>query len=178
MQKALRQQHYSSTSPRFLTHYSEVRWSKYFSPKASLKKTSQPQWCYTKHVKVHSPDRDTEYFDIVADVLQGDILSPYLFIIYIDYVLRTSIDLMKENSFYLAKEKSIRYPAQTITNADYADDIALLANTPSQAETMLHSLGQAAAGIGFHVNADKTEYMWFNPKGDNSTLKGRRLKLQ
>ena len=30
---------------------------------------------------VHSPDGDTTYFDIVAGVLQGDTLIPYLFII-------------------------------------------------------------------------------------------------
>ena len=30
-------------------------------------------------VKVHSPDGDTDYFDIVAQVLQGDTLAPYLF---------------------------------------------------------------------------------------------------
>ena len=48
-----------------------------------------------------------------------------------------------------------RYPAKTITDADYADDIALLANTPNQAETQLHSLERAAAGIGLLVNAPK-----------------------
>ena len=32
-------------------------------------------------VKVRSPDGGTEYFDIVAGVLQGDTLAPYLFII-------------------------------------------------------------------------------------------------
>ena len=32
-------------------------------------------------VKVHSPDGDTDYFDIVAGVLQGDTLALYLFII-------------------------------------------------------------------------------------------------
>ena len=51
-----------------------------------------------------------------------------------------SINKMKDNSFKLTKKRSRRYPALTITNADYADDIALLANTPAQAETLLHSL--------------------------------------
>ena len=37
------------------------------------------------------------------------------------------------------KARSRRYPADTITDADYADDIALLANTPTQAEFLLHS---------------------------------------
>ena len=54
-------------------------------------------------VKVCSLDEDTNYFDIVAGVLQGDTLAPYLFIINQDYVLRTSIDIMKDNSFKLAK---------------------------------------------------------------------------
>ena len=83
---------------------------------------------------------ETEYFDIVAGVLQGDTLAPYLFIICLDYVLRTSIDKIRGNGFELTKKRSRRYPATTITDADYADDIAILANTPDQAETLLHSL--------------------------------------
>ena len=50
----------------------------------------------------------------------------------------------------------------TITDANNADDIVLLANTPTQAKSLLHSLEQATGGIGLHVNADKTVYMCFN----------------
>ena len=50
-------------------------------------------------VKVGSLDGDTDNFDIAAGVLQGDTLTQYLFIIYLDYVLRTSIDKIKENGF-------------------------------------------------------------------------------
>ena len=128
-------------------------------------------------VKVRSPDGDTEYFDIVEGVLQGDTLSPYLFIICLNYVLRTSIDKIRENGVVLTKKRSRRYPAKTITDDDYADDIALLANTPNQAETLLHSLERAAAGIGLHVNAHKTEYMCFNQAGGISTLDRTSLKL-
>ena len=128
-------------------------------------------------VKVRSTDGDTEYFDIVAGVLQGDTLAPYLFIICLDYVRRTSIDKIKENGFELTKKRSRRYPATTITDADYADDIAILANTPDQAETQLHSLERAAANIGLYVNAHKTEYMCYNQTGDISTLEGTPLKL-
>ena len=127
-------------------------------------------------VKVRSPDGDTEYFDIVAGVLQGDTLAPYLFIICLDYVLRTSIDKISENGFELTK-RSKRYPSKTITDADYADNLALLANTPNQAETLLHSLERAAAGIGLHVNAHKTEYMCYNQTGNITTLDGASLKL-
>ena len=117
---------------------------------------------------------ETDYFDIVAGVLQGNMLAPYLFIICLDYVLRTSIDNIRENGFMLTKKRSRGYPAKTITDADY---IALLANTPNQAETLLHSLEQAAAGIGLHVNAHKTEFMCFDQKGDISTLDRTSLKL-
>ena len=128
-------------------------------------------------VKVRSPDGDTDYFNIVAGILQGDTLAPYLFIICLDYVLRTSIDKIRENGFKLTKERSRRYPAKTTTGADYADDIAILANTPDQAETLLHSLDRAAAGIGLHANAHETEYMCFNQTGNISTLNGRSQKL-
>ena len=56
-------------------------------------------------VKVRSPDGDTEYFDIVAGVLQGDTLAPYLFIICLDYVLRTSIDEIRENGWLREEAK-------------------------------------------------------------------------
>ena len=121
-------------------------------------------------VKVCSLNGDTDIFDIVAGVLQGDTLAPYLFIICLDYVLRTSIDKMKDNGFKLIKERSRRYPTQTIMDVDYADDIALLANTLTQAKTLLHCLERAAAGIDLHINKHKMEYVCFNQIGDISTL--------
>ena len=88
-------------------------------------------------------------------------------------MLRMSIDKMKYNSFKLTKERSRRYPAHRIMDADYADEIALLADTPTQAETLLHSLEWAVIGIVLHVNAD----MCFNQKGDISTINDSSLKL-
>ena len=41
--------------------------------------------------KVISPDGETDYFDVLAGVLQGDTLAPYLFVIVLDYVLRKKI---------------------------------------------------------------------------------------
>ena len=56
--------------------------------------------------------------------------------------LRTSnVNRFNEGKWlYTGKARSKQYPAQTITNADYADDIALLANTLAQAESLQHSL--------------------------------------
>ena len=55
-------------------------------------------------VKVRSQDGDTDYFDIVAGVLQGDKLAPYLFIICLDYVLRTYIDKKKKKKRFQANK--------------------------------------------------------------------------
>ena len=92
-------------------------------------------------------------------------------------VLRTSIDKSRENGFELTKKRSKIHPTKTITDADYADNIAILANTPNQAEILLHSLERAAAGISLYVNAYKTDYMSYNQTGDISTLDGTPLKL-
>ena len=102
---------------------------------------------------VRSLDGDTDFFDVAAGALQRDTLAPYLFTICLDYILQTSIDLIKENSFTLKKDRCKRYPAETKTDADYTDDLALLANTSPQAEYLL----QAAIDIDLHMNVNKTE---------------------
>ena len=48
------------------------------------------------------------------------------------------------------------------TNTYNVYDIAFLANTPTQAVSLLYRLEQAVDDIDLHVNADKTEYMSFN----------------
>ena len=83
---------------------------------------------------------------------------------------------MKENGLTLEKARSRRYPTRTIMDADYADDIALLANTSAQAESLLHTLERTAGGIDLDVNANKTEYMCFDQCGDIFTLNGGSLK--
>ena len=55
--------------------------------------------------------------------------------------------------------------------------IALLANSPIQDESLLHSREQAAGGIGLYVNTNKMEYMCFNQKGDISTFNSCSQKL-
>ena len=66
-------------------------------------------------MKVRSLDGDTEYFDIVAGVLQGDTLASYLFIICLDYVLRTSIDNIRENGFVLTKKRTEGTPQKQLS---------------------------------------------------------------
>ena len=83
------------------------------------------------------------------------------------------LGISNENHFMILHQ----VPRKDNYQRDYAEDIALLANTPNQAETLLHSLEWAAAGIGLHVNAHKTEYMCYNQTGDISSLDRTSLKL-
>ena len=82
----------------------------------------------------------------------------------------------KENDFTL-KKKDKKKTTETITDADYRDDLTLLANTPAQSESLLDRPEQAASGIGLNVNSDKTEFMCFKQDGTISTLNDEPLKL-
>ena len=66
---------------------------------------------------------------------------------------------MKENCYTLKKARSILYPAETIKDADYVDDLALLANTLAQKEYLLHSLNQAAGSMEIPVLANQQYLM-------------------
>ena len=101
---------------------------------------------------------------------------PYLFISCLDYVLRTCIDLRKENGLTLKKAKSRRDPTKTMTDTNYADALALLVNASTQTKSLQHSSEQAAEGIGFYLNANKKEHMYFK-QGATSTLSCKLLKL-
>ena len=68
---------------------------------------------------------------------------------------------MKENGPTVRKARSRQYPAETITDAVYADDLMIHTNTPEQAEYVLHNLVQTAEDIGHYENSDKTELMCF-----------------
>ena len=54
---------------------------------------------------VRSPDGDAEFFDILAGVLQGDTLAPFLFVISLDYVLRIPVDKCNEYAVTLRTSK-------------------------------------------------------------------------
>ena len=59
--------------------------------------------------KILSPNGDTEFFDTLADVLQGDALAPYLFAIVIDYTVRQAVgDQELDLGFKLDKRRSRR----------------------------------------------------------------------
>ena len=116
---------------------------------------------------VLSPDGETDAFEILAGVLQGDTLAPYLFILVLDYVMRVAIgndeDLL---GFTVTPRKSQRYPAKVISDLDFADDIALLFDTLLQAQNLLSQVERAADSVGLQINDSKTKFMAYNIKED------------
>ncbi len=56
------------------------------------------------------------------------------------------------------------------TDADYVNDLVLLANTFAKAEYLLLYLKKAVKGIGLYVNSDKTEFLCLNQDGAISQM--------
>ena len=129
--------------------------------------------------KVRTSDGLTELFEILAGVLQGDTLAPYLFVIVIDYIMTVVIDEVPDAGFTVRPARSRRVKAEKIVDADFADDIALITDTLSEAQALLDSLEAAASSIGLKLNDGKTKFMAINTPcedGSLSTSAGSSLK--
>ena len=75
-------------------------------------------------------------------------------------------------------ESNRQYLAENIMKRDYEDDLVLLANTPAKDKYQRHNLEQAARGICFFVNSDKTLFMFYEQDSVVSPLSGQPLKLE
>ncbi|XDV26400.1 hypothetical protein PO909_030130 [Leuciscus waleckii] len=121
--------------------------------------------------RVVTPDGNSEEFDILAGVMQGDTLAPFLFIIVLDYALKKAISgREQELGFTLTPRKSSRHPAVVLTDLDYADDISLLSDNMEQAQELLHRVELECTKVGLRVNAKKTEVMTYNVPPEHQPL--------
>ena len=99
-----------------------------------------------------SPHEDTEFFVKITGILKGDTLTTYMPKICLDYVILTSVDLIKEKGFALKKTTRNRYYiAESMTNADYTDALVLLTNTQDQAKSLLSSMELATVDIDLYM---------------------------
>ena len=100
-------------------------------------------------------------------VLQGDTLASFLFVIVLDYALRKAIEGKEETyGFTIETRKSRRVTARTITDLDFADDIALISDLVEEAQELLLSVEKECSKVGLQINADKTKYMSYNITDD------------
>ena len=85
-----------------------------------------------------TPEGETTTFTINTRVLPGDPLAPYLFIIVLNYALRTATD--DREGLTLTGRRSTRHPTCHLSDLYNADDIALFADTIKEVELILHKV--------------------------------------
>ena len=115
---------------------------------------------------VLTPEGETTNFKINTGVLQEDPLVTNLFIIVLDYTLRTVID--DRESLTLTRCQSTRHPACHLSDLDYAEDIALFADTTQEEVLLLHQVESASKYVGLFLKSNKTNYMHINTSANDS----------
>ena len=97
-----------------------------------------------------------EWFEVLSGVRQGCVMSGFLFLIVIDWVMRRTV----ENN-----RNGIRWKlTTTLDDLDFADDLALLSSRWSQAQDKLNRLSQFGGKVGLKINIDKTKVLRYNPR--------------
>ena len=99
----------------------------------------------------------TEWFKTTSVDLQGDTLSPYLFIVLLNYALKKT--LQDDVGFVARNRNGRRHPAIYVGALAFADDICLLTESIDDVECSLHRLETSAAEIGLTINYNKTKAM-------------------
>ena len=93
----------------------------------------------------------TEEFDIKTGVKQGCLLSPFLFCLAIDWIMKRTDIGVKSGIIWTFTE--------SLGDLDFADDISLLAHSHRDIQSKTEKLVRNAAKVGLHVNKDKTKTM-------------------
>ena len=96
----------------------------------------------------------TDSFDIKTGVKQGCLLSPIIFLMAIDWVMKSSTGNTKTG----LKWSFSKY----LEDLDYADDVSLLSHRHQDAQTKLNRLAIEAEKTGLKINTKKTEVMRIN----------------
>ena len=84
----------------------------------------------------------SDSFDVTIGVLQGDVLAPFLFVVLVDYKPR------RNSGVVIHPRRSIRHPAKSLNDLDFADDITLLESSITQAQAQFSRTAEAAADLG------------------------------
>ena len=110
----------------------------------------------------------TQPFAVRTGVRQGCMLSPIIFLIVIDWVMRkTTSDI----------NTGLQWTTYQLEDLDFADDICLLSHTRQAAQTKLERLAEEAGKTGLRINTAKTEVLRINAEhGTPLWLHGNCLK--
>ena len=104
----------------------------------------------------------SNWFQIVTGVRQGCILSPLIFLIVIDWVMKQATSSISIGLEWLNNEH--------LVDLDFADDIALIDTTQTTMQEITHRVEKTASHVGLYINAAKTKVMpvsnEYNTSGD------------
>src|SRR5574338_1483123 len=93
----------------------------------------------------------TDWFQIAKGVHQGCILSPYLFNLYAEYIMR--------NAELDEAQAGIKTAGRNINNLRYADDTTLMAESEEELKSLLMKVKEESEKVGLKLNIQKTKIM-------------------
>ena len=97
----------------------------------------------------------TDWFQIGKGVGQGCILSPYLFHLYAEYIMR--------NAGLEEAQAGIKIAGRYINNLRYADDTTLMAESEEELKSLLRKVKEESEKVGSKLNIQKTKIMASGP---------------
>ena len=97
----------------------------------------------------------TDWFQIGNRVHQGCILSPCLFNLYAEYIMR--------NAGLEETQAGIKIAGRNINNLRYADDASLLAESEEELKSLLMKVKKESEKVGLKLNIQKTKIMASGP---------------
>ena len=104
--------------------------------------------------KVAHAGQLSESFEVRIGVRQGCLLSPFLFLLVIDWIMKTTTT---------GRNNGIQWTLWTQLDVlDFADDLTLLSHNHTQMQDKTTRLAETSAGTGLKINKRKTELMKIN----------------
>ena len=97
----------------------------------------------------------TDWFQIGQGVRQGCILSPCLFNLYAEYIMR--------NAGLEEARAEIKISGRNINNLRYADDTTLMAESEEELKSLLMKVKEESEKVGLKLNIQKTKSMAYGP---------------
>ena len=97
----------------------------------------------------------TDWFHIGKGVRQGCILSPCVFNLYAEYIMR--------NPGLEEVQAGIRDAGRNINNLRYADDTTLMAESEEELKSLLMKVKEESEKVGLKLNIQKTKIMASGP---------------
>ena len=97
----------------------------------------------------------TDWFQIRKGVRQGCILSPYLFNIYSEHIMR--------NAGLEEAQAGIKIARRNINNLRYADDTTLMVESKEEVKSLSKKVKEESEKVGLKLNIQKTKIMASGP---------------